>query len=652
MQENLFDKNINALKDKRLKEKLQNFNERKFQVQIGDDSLDINFIKENYGGGYNKIYDNALFDLHEKIKTYDDKYFLYPVLYFYGFGNGILYKVLLQNKHRQKIVVFEQELEFIFLSFHYIDFSEELKTNSLIIFDTNAININDFEKICSQSPFFNFLRVYFLDLHCDYYEKYQNDILKINRQMQEHIKKVIYKFGNDSEDSLIGIQNFIHNIQNIVSCITFKELLKKRSNTGKNAIIVSTGPSLIKQLALLKQYSNKATIFCADSAYPILAKYNIKPDYVLSLERVDFTSEFFNNDFGEFDKDIVFVLKSLTHPNTFKYLEKKQVNITTISMYSSFFKQINLNKFGYMDMGQSVAVMAYMLAMHLKYQNIILIGQDLAYANDGASHPEEYHYGKYDTYDPKDIDYNLKTTAYGAKGEVKTTTTWNLFKIQLEEAIFNAKQLCNITTYNATEGGARIEGTIEKPFKELCENILDKNFEKSFKNLEKLNHKRQIELKLKAFYNIYEIIKFCQDLEKKCINVHNHISFLSSDEQNFKILIKKLDEFKAIIEKTPIIPIITLSVDIQFDLNLARIFVLNPKTKEDSFNKTLLWIQEHLEWITMLEEHTKALRKTLEHSSLFLEENLKQHNLHKQIQKIKSTKLKQRIFTFKPMNFI
>ncbi|VEJ52510.1 Motility accessory factor [Campylobacter insulaenigrae] len=82
MQENLFDKNINALKDKRLKEKLQNFNERKFQVQIGDDSLDINFIKENYGGGYNKIYDDALFDLHEKIKTYDDKYFYIPYFIF------------------------------------------------------------------------------------------------------------------------------------------------------------------------------------------------------------------------------------------------------------------------------------------------------------------------------------------------------------------------------------------------------------------------------------------------------------------------------------------------------------------------------------------------------------------------------------------
>ncbi len=559
--------------------------------------------------------------------------------------------MLLQNKHHQKIVIFEKELELIFLSFHYVDFSDELKNNSLIILDTNTININDFKVICAQSPFFNFLRVYFLDLHSNYYEKYQEDILKINTQMQESIKQQIYSYGNDANDNLIGVQNFIQNIPNIVSSITFKELLKKRSNAGEYAIIVSTGPSLIKQLPLLKQYSSKATIFCADSAYPILAKYNIKPDYVLSLERVDFTSEFFNNDFGEFDKDIIFVLKSLVHKNTFKYLEKKQANIATISMQLYFFQQINLNSYGYMYMGQSVAVMGYMLAMHLKYKNIILIGQDLAYSSDGASHPKEYHYGEYDTYDPQNIDYSLTTLAYGGKAKGKTTTTWNLFRNQLEEAIFHTKAM-NITTYNATEGGARIKGAIEKPFKELCETLLSKNSTKSFKNLEKLNDKKQIELKLKAFYNIHQIIKFCINLEKECINTHNHLSFLSSNEQNFQILIKKLDEFKEKIEKNHILRIIGSSMNVQFDLNLARIFVLNSKTKEDSFNKTLLWIREHLEWIIYLEGHTKTLRKALENTSLSLEENLKQHNLLKQISKIKSTKLGPGILNFQAMNFV
>ncbi|EAI2146519.1 motility associated factor glycosyltransferase family protein [Campylobacter lari] len=88
---------------------------------------------------------------------------------------------------------------------------------------------------------------------------------------------------------------------------------------ANTAIIVSTGSSLIKQLHLLKQYTNYPSIFCADSAYPILAKYNIKPDYVLSLERVVETSEFFNSDFGEFNKDIVFILANVVHKKQYLF---------------------------------------------------------------------------------------------------------------------------------------------------------------------------------------------------------------------------------------------------------------------------------------------------------------------------------------------
>ncbi|WP_141044921.1 motility associated factor glycosyltransferase family protein, partial [Campylobacter coli] len=88
------------------------------------------------------------------------------------------------------------------------------------------------------------------------------------------------------------------------------------------AIIVSTGPSLTKQLPLLKQYANKATIFCADSAYPILAKHNIKPDYVCMLERDDIVSKCFDNDFKEFDKGILFILASVVHKEVIEFLER------------------------------------------------------------------------------------------------------------------------------------------------------------------------------------------------------------------------------------------------------------------------------------------------------------------------------------------
>lgn len=149
----LFNKNLEALNNKILKEKLENFKPQKFQILQGKDSLDINFI--HYEEGYT-VYSNTLSELNEKLNLYNDKYLLYPVLYFYGFGNGILYKALLQNKNRQKIIIFEKEIEFIYLSFQCIDFSEELENNSLIILDNNDLKAIDFQILFSNNPFFNF----------------------------------------------------------------------------------------------------------------------------------------------------------------------------------------------------------------------------------------------------------------------------------------------------------------------------------------------------------------------------------------------------------------------------------------------------------------------------------------------------------------
>nr|MCR6543911.1 DUF115 domain-containing protein [Campylobacter lari] len=62
----------------------------------------------------------------------------------------------------------------------------------------------------------------------------------------------------------------------------------------------------------------------------------------------------------------------------------------------------------------------------------------------------------------------LFVTAYGGNKEVETNRWWKIFKETFEKDIALMNPL-DIKTYNATEGGARIEGSIEKPFKELCE---------------------------------------------------------------------------------------------------------------------------------------------------------------------------------------
>ncbi|HAA2107249.1 TPA_asm: DUF115 domain-containing protein [Campylobacter coli] len=642
-QKELFNKNIEALSNILLKESLKEIKSSKFELILGKDNLDIN-LKDTSDNTF--LYENVIDELNSMLNTYNDKYLLYPVLYFYGFGNGILYKALLQNKNHQHIVVFEKDIEIIWIMFHILDFSHELQSARLMILQTSSLDIEFFSNFCSSKPFFQFSRIYFLELMSHYYERFHEDILGLNKKLAENFKNSIVSHGNDPLDALQGIEQFVYNLPQMITHPSYKELLSKRKGISDTAIIVSTGPSLTKQLPLLKKYANKATIFCADSSYPILAKHGIKPDYVCMLERDEIVAECFNNDFGEFDKDIVFIVKSVTHPHTIKYLQKNNRAFILVSTYASFIQYLKLDYFGYFNMGFSVAHMNFLLTIHLKYKNIILIGQDLAYAKDGQTHSQGFihanlHNGDYE----RDLD-KFSTTAYGGNGKVQSSEIWTLFRHNFEKDIVNIKMNYHITTYNCTEGGARIEGTIEKPFLWACENLLDKDLNKPFEKLEPLSLNKQNEFLLKAYYKVYQSIKHCRDFNDNFIKVYDKIknSFMSlqnsqKNEIFIQEIIQDIDKTKTQIDELyntqkDLIQILGPLLT-QFELNLARIYVLNPKTKEDAFNKSILWIKEHLEFMELVYGHIKAQENALIKNILPLEEKLKERKLDKWMERVR-----------------
>ncbi|EOH7761607.1 motility associated factor glycosyltransferase family protein [Campylobacter jejuni] len=638
-QKELFNKNIEALSNLFLKESLKEIKSSKFELILGKDNLDIN-LKDTSDNTF--LYENVIDELNSMLNTYNDKYLLYPVLYFYGFGNGILFKALLQNKNHQHIVVFEKDIEIIWIMFHILDFSHELQSARLMILQTSSLDIELFSNFCSSKPFFQFSRIYFLELMSHYYERFHEDVLELNKKLVQDFKDSILSHGNDPLDALQGIEQFVYNLPQMITHPSYKELLSKRKGISDTAIIVSTGPSLTKQLPLLKKYASKATIFCADSSYPILAKHNIKPDYVLSLERIPLTSEFFNNDFGEFDKDILFVLKSYVHPHTTKYLQKNNRNFMLVSTYASFINYLKLDDFGYFNMGFSVANMNFLLAIHLKHKNIVLIGQDLAYAKDGLSHTKDYsNLDKHEGHFQRDKN-KYTTQAYGDNGKVESSFVWTLFRHNFEQDVANAKKNYYITTYNCTEGGARIEGTIEKPFLWACENLLHKDLNKPFEKLEPLSLNKQNEFLLKAYYKVYQSIKHCRDFSKILSNDFEKIQSvylsLNEKEEYLNLAIEKIDEFKNKLEdikQMQDLYEILQPLRTQFELNLARIYILNPKTKEDVFNKSILWIKEHLEFMELVYGHIKAQENALIKNILPLEEKLKERKLDKWMERVR-----------------
>ncbi|WP_052781633.1 motility associated factor glycosyltransferase family protein [Campylobacter jejuni] len=641
-QKELFNKNIEALSNILLKESLKEIKSSKFELVLGKDNLDINLkdtsIKNN-GGGYNEnlLYQDPIKELQTMLNTYNDKYLLYPVLYFYGFGNGILFKALLQNKNHQHIVVFEKDIEIIWIMFHILDFSSELQSARLMVLENDKLQAQDYTELCSSKPFFQFSRIYFLELMSHYYERFHEDILGLNKKLAENFKNSIVSYGNDPLDALQGIEQFVYNLPQMITHPSYKELLSKRKGISDTAIIVSTGPSLTKQLPLLKKYANKATIFCADSSYPILAKHGIKPDYVCMLERTEITAEFFNHDFGEFDKDIVFVCAGVVHPKAIEYLKDRNLVITQKVLAFPYY--INLKDFSYAAVGFSVAHMAYEFATHLSHKNIIFIGQDLAYAENGNSHPDDYQNSA--TYESQTYEHIL-TTAYGGNGKVETHSIWLLFKNWFENEMIPNTRKMGITTYNCTEGGARIEGTIEKPFLWACENLLDKDLNKPFEKLEPLSLNKQNEFLLKAYYKVCKSIEHCRDFNKILSddfnNIQNIYLNLNKKENNLNLAIRKIDEFKNKLENIKQMQDlyeILSPLLIQFELNLARIYVLNPKTKEDAFNKSILWIKEHLEFMELVYGHIKAQENALIKNILPLEEKIKERKLDKWMERVR-----------------
>ena len=166
-----FDKNIKAMRacNAELSKKLDRLKQtKKYELIFNKDPLNLNIIELKTRA---KMYQNPLKELKEKIKFINENRALNPVLFFYGVGNGLLYKALLQNETYKKIIVFEKDIELIFLALNVSNFSEDLASGRLVFILSKEMNPIKAVQLFSSHEFALLYRSYFLELHCYYYEK-------------------------------------------------------------------------------------------------------------------------------------------------------------------------------------------------------------------------------------------------------------------------------------------------------------------------------------------------------------------------------------------------------------------------------------------------------------------------------------------------
>lgn len=227
---------------------------------------------------------------------------------------------------------------------------------------------------------------------------------------------------------------------------------------GKPAIIVSAGPSLDKNVHLLAEAKGRAVILCVDTALKALLRHGIHPDFVLSIDGSLLNYRHFE---GVDVDDVRLVAEPGTHYRILDEFRGPKLIASFDSPTMRWLESFAGEK-GFVLTGGSVATFAFPLAMLMGADPIIFVGQDLSYP-DGKFYASGTYYA--------DNGYRFDTASMlrvpaNDGGEVVTPRNMYTFLKWFEDAI-----ACNPerTYINATEGGARIQGTRVMTLREALE---------------------------------------------------------------------------------------------------------------------------------------------------------------------------------------
>lgn len=582
-----------------------------YEVFTGDDPLNINIIDKRTNTPL--FAHNPVDETNDIFKSFSE-YSHYPYLYFFGVGNGVFYKLLLENELLKRIVIIEPEIEILFIALHFMDFSKDILNKRLIFIyakDCEFTNIDILFALNKDSKIYS--KVYDLHLFNPYYNAYSDIYISINQLFIRAIEHSVISVGNDSRDSVIGISNHICNLPDVIKSPSLLELIKHIKGRD-TAIIVATGPSLNKQLHYLKSIQDYASIFCIDASFPILAKEGIKPDIVFSLERVELTARFYEDTPKAAHKDVIFAITSIVHERLKNALRDDVVQYSLRPFgYTNYF---DIAEYGYLGIGMSAANMAYELVVHARFKRCIIIGQDLAFGEDGTSHAQNAIYGANEI-SPKTMEFKgqkVMVEKYGGGGMVESTKVWQMFLTFYERDIANTPY--PIEVINSTEGGARIHGTKEIPFSQAIE-LIDKTHKKApiklsypdaqtYKaNLKKIKQKTQewIDLGLKDKAFVEEVFLEVAALTERFELLNKEGRLEELETQELQTCIDRIQKVKELFDDKRFRECFVDAIQSYIfhqEMDIARILVMPTKDEKSKIAKQAELIYAHKYWLFSL----------------------------------------------------
>ncbi len=385
------------------------------------------------------------------------------VVCFFGMANGMYVREIRQKaKHDPKVVVYEPSIDIFLQVIDHIDISDLLEDNK-VLFAIEGLNEEEFQ--------------HFLYYHTQQHNRNNNQYIPLPKYAA--LFPAEYEmFARSIRDSVLRLQAQINTVsqhgEEILRNILMNTKYFKGCRNGKDfehafpedltAILVSAGPSLKKNIHLLKEAKGKALIAVVDRTIRPVLELGVVPDMIFTIDYLKDSKMFEVDGIAE----IPFVSALATNYRTLDLVRPKNFIVDGADeiIFDKLFKKEG-SEIWRVDGGGSVATTAIANLVAWGFKRIILIGQDLAMTGNVE------HFGESQTaFDDSKISMSY---VEGIEEEKVLTRQDFLAYIRWIERI--AYNFRDVQFIDSTEGGARKKGTTVMPFREAIDRYLLKEYD-------------------------------------------------------------------------------------------------------------------------------------------------------------------------------
>jgi len=342
-----------------------------------------------------------------------------------------------------QVDVYEEDEKMIELAKEWCDTPAGLwkKNNLNVIHD---LGYQKFAKVASEAEENDFIKI------CLYHpaiRTIRDDALR------GKMENLFLQMDNSSRWGEFFRLNFKYNTTNIRYEIG--EL--KTSFEGKTVYLVAGGPSLDKNISLLKERQKDSIVLTVGTSLRRCLQEEIKPDYAIITDpKVAVHGQIKDIE----DCGIPMILLSTTYAWVARDYKGAKY-IACQEGYKDAEKLAKSNEWQLVKTGGSVTTTAVDICIRLGAKRIVFLGLDLAFT-EGRTHQGDVG---------TNITVNAELQVPDISGKlVGTSKNLNLYREWIERRIAEAKREgCSTEFIDATEGGARVDGTIVKKLKECIE---------------------------------------------------------------------------------------------------------------------------------------------------------------------------------------